>query len=326
MLAPVALRLHNRVLMRRALLLAALAAPAIATAQTATPGTILFADNGGTDYVHGPYINQAECTGGAQVSLTWNVGTTSIPTNATYQVYASSQPHPQTGGCTTQGDTTKSPVVYAGAVGGPVSATTSTQTQAYTASQFTTAANVACTTTADTPIYVCVQLSSGSTVLTAKATITLSTSPPDVPGGVGASPDDSAARVTWSLASRANDYQVRLQSLADKTGADLATPDPLDPNPHTARSAQNANNLRMGGLVNGVTYRVNVASYSLSNTASAWSSDTPPVLVMPTPVNDFWEEYKRLGGQDSGGCGAGGAGPLALFGVAALVAALRRRA
>jgi uncharacterized protein (TIGR03382 family) len=43
------------------------------------------------------------------------------------------------------------------------------------------------------------------------------------------------------------------------------------------------------------------------------------------PVSDFWDLYKKAGGQETGGCSTGATGAFALLGAAFALLAARRR-
>ncbi len=313
--------------MRRALLLAVLAAPALAGAQTVSPGAIQFSKNGGQDLVHGPFINAAECpaTSTNQIYLSWNTALLSgagWPAAARYQVYVSNKQHPGTSPnpCTTAPNGTDT---FAGAVGDPVPATAQTQNLVpYATGAFVAALNdpnLTCSVTADTSIYVCVQASNantGSVVGFALGTLTLSTWAPGAPTGVSATPaDDGALRISWTApSSTAYDYVLT----ADGT--------PTDATLHTAGDIRALSYL-LTGLTNGVTYTISVYARSQAGNASTAATTT----ATPVPVLNFWDLYhdappNGFGGREQGGCSSGAAGPEALLALAALLAKLRRRA
>jgi len=312
--------------MKRALLLlAALAAPALAHAQAS--GTMTFTE-GTNDMVRGRYITAAECTTATDVQLAWTIALNSdvkeLPAaGATYQVYASNEEVTDTTCHTsTPGGTS---TIVAGPVGDPLPASTLTVTETYSTNSFPSRISLSCSTATDTFIYVCVQArnSSGSAIGVAKGSLILSITPPGPPTGVGAGADEQALRISWAEPSKGYDYRVTAISVLDPA-VDLTTRDPRDATLHQATTAAHATSYRMTGLVNDVTYLVKVYARSEAGNESGPSAED--VLGTPVPVNDFWEQYVADGGREQGGCAAGAAGPLALLGVAALLAALRRRA
>jgi hypothetical protein len=308
--------------MRRALLLAAaLAAPAVARAQTVPAGGILFED-ANNDLVHGPFISAAECGDpSAQVFLSWstqlNTGQ-SFPADAKYTVYASNK-QPTDTNCIKANNGTDT---FAGPIGQTISGQRQTVSNLpFTIAEFVTVSGYNCGIQADTPIYVCVQayLNDGTTAIgLAKGTLTLSTSAPGSPTGVNATPaDDGALTVSWTAPSSnvlAYDYRV------------TAVASPADPRDTTTHQATNirALSFTMRGLVNEVQYQISVYARS-----QAGNENETPAQGFGTPVAvaNFWTVYHdAFGGQEKGGCSSGAAGPVALLGVAALLAALRRRA
>jgi hypothetical protein len=143
--------------------------------------------------------------------------------------------------------------------------------------------------------------------------LTFSVGVPGVPTGVSATPGDQAANVSWSAPSSsvaAFSYEV------DATG--LGT---IDPSTHVS-SRVTGTGLRLGGLVNGETYFIQVRAFSIASNPSDFSQDN--VDVMPQQVNDFFQAYQADGGRDSGGCAGGPAGPLALVLLAGALALSRR--
>jgi hypothetical protein len=316
--------------MRRALLLAALAAPAVATAQTMTQGVITFTE-GTTDLVHGPWISLAECTAAkanasdpaAAVNLSWITRLTNtpptFPAGATYQVYASTAAI--TGdACPTTNSTT--PEYKAGSVGDRLTALGQTvNLQSVKIANIFTAIQLAdcAAVSGDTSIYVCVQAfqSNGTNdvpIGIATGTMKLSITAPSAPTSVTAIPaDDGALQIRWAApAGSPSAYDYRLA---------LSATDPRDMTTHTKTDVR-ALSYTMTGLVNDVTYTIDVYARSEAGNESTPGTGTGT----PVPVADFWDVYSAYGGREQGGCGTGAAGPVALLGVAALLAALRRRA
>jgi len=79
---------------------------------------------------------------------------------------------------------------------------------------------------------------------------------------------------------------------------------------------------RVGGLVNGTLYDVEVLAFSTGGNVS-----DPSNIASGTPVkvDDFYTSYKNAGGQESGGCSTGAAGVLALALAPLLLLARKRR-
>lgn len=308
--------------MRRALLLAALAAPVLAVAQqTPKDGEILFSQaDDDTDFVRGRFISKVECeTAGSKVKASWNTALTgAFPGNATYQVFASNVPVPAERTSCYEADQTD---VKAGSVGTGISATTEVMNfQVLDVAAILAAVEIAggCSPSGDTSIYVCIQLKANNTVVgMARGTLVLSVTAPPAPTGVFARPaDDGALEITWkgpptTATPRAYDYKVV-----------AASTDARDPNTHTAHEVT-GERFVMRGLVNEVPYTINVYSVSEAGNESEKSDD---YVASPSSVYDLWEIYRQVGGVDDGGCASGPAGPLALLGIAALLALLRRRA
>lgn len=304
--------------MRRAFLLAALAAPVLATAQqTPTDGQILFSQGDqATDYLRGKWISKSECESStATVNLSWDtklVGT-GFPADTRYQVYASNKEVPaETNTCYTEDNTSQS------ITAGPVGTELSGRREVVNFEQFEIAGILdaarppnRCETTASIPIYVCVQARSGGTVVgIARGLITLSTVRPGKPTEVQAmAADDGALEISWKSPT------------GDPPALDFNVVAIGPVNTHTATEVR-GERFVMSGLENFVTYTINVYAVSEAGNVSDKSDD---VTGTPTAVLDWWEWYQLNGGVDDGGCGAGGAGPLAVVGVAALLAALRRR-
>jgi hypothetical protein len=301
--------------MRRATLLALAVLPSLAAAQTIT-----FSQDPDNDTVRGKWISKDECDSAAavEVILTWTFSAT-VPTGATYQAWAANQEHTGTA-CSTASSGT----LVVGSVGNEELASIGTQTKTYLASGFLApfAATVDCTT-ANFPIYVCIQgKDSGGTAFgLAKGTITLSTTRPGTPTGLGAGIGDGALLLSWTEpAGSPAAYDYRIEAV------------PADPSlPTVQKSGIRVTDYRLDGLANDVAYTVGVWAVSEAGNESASPVQTTET---PRPVDDFWDAYRNgpcdaaapCPGREQGGCGAGGTGPLALLGLAALLAALRRRA
>lgn len=269
-------------------------------------------------------VGRAACTSTAdadQIRFEWSVvfstGTTAIQAGDTFQIVGSNTKDcPKTD--TTSGVLTVNvgPTITATAITGTYPGTTD---PAIHAIDFVTAlgAPFACTG-ANQTINVCVQLRrAGNTVGSASAPdgLLLELTDPPIPVSVAVSPGDSALNVSW----------------ADGTGSGLAAAtsyrvvatavDPTkDPAAHQATTSSRS--LRLAGLVNDVTYSVQVFASSAGGNESQGST---PVQGTPRTVQDFFTYYRSQGGVEQGGCGGGPAGLLSLAGLGALLRALRRR-
>ncbi|ACL67043.1 Myxococcales GC_trans_RRR domain protein [Anaeromyxobacter dehalogenans 2CP-1] len=319
MLARVALHLHNPRVMRRAILAATLlAAPLLAAGQTnPTAGQVL-----PSKQPEDKYINAAQCIGAADtapLNLIWQIQVKSgtFETRGRYQIFAATQGAYNTTGtnqgyCAESNDTTNG--IQAGQIASlPADDAAVLTPQAFDPVTIVNAVGLqACTAQVKT-IYICVHWydSSGTRRGFAQGSVTLSTAKPATPVNVSVTPGENALNVNWENgtggAERTEEYQVR--------ATPAGTTDTVPSKRVTGTS------LRLGGLTNGVTYDVQVVAYTESGNPSDPSAT---VSATPVPVSDFWEQYKARGGTDSGGCGAGGTGALAMIGAAAL-AALRRR-
>ncbi len=331
-LAPVALRLHNRRLMRRALLLlAALAVPALGAAQTVPAGVVQFVEPGTTnDIVHGQWINATKCANQAttNVVLQWTA-TQPWVTGGSYQIYAANQDMASgTNKCPFPSNTSTG--LVANMVGNPItnqpfqSVSNITETvQAFLTAVEQTSCNITSTIT----IYVCVQENdaSGTAIGFAKGQLKFEITPPGVPTGVSAGPIETGKlEVSWTQPNsspQAYDYIMYAQSVTSPT---VSTPDARDPALHTAGPTDPYQTSgTIGGLTDGVTYAVTVVARSQ---AANLSDPGGPAYAVPQVVNDFWDQYRQTpGAVETGGCATAGAGSLALLGLAAVLAALRRR-
>lgn len=92
--------------------------------------------------------------------------------------------------------------------------------------------------------------------------------------------------------------------------------------PHYSNQASSCSDLTITGLTNNQTYSVVVYGMDKANNPSAAS--TPPVDGKPIPTSDFWDRYKDLHGQDSGGCSTT-AGAAGILGALSLLVLRRRK-
>ena len=300
----------------RTALLALLAAPIAAGAQTPTIGQVLFPDDD-------QYIGQAECTGDAEMGLSWLValesGQAYPVVNPLYAIYTSNDPDCADTNTSTGDVTVAVQTDIPGAVG------TTPRVQAYpgltgdpapVVSRFTSPLSLGCSS-ADTTVYVCVRLTAqGETTVrgTAKGYFRLQLAAPNAPTGVSVRPSESALVVSWTASTgtvTVKDYQARATNVAD-------------PGDVHASGWVSGTSARIEGLVNGTFYDVVVVARSLGDNESVEAA--APAPVAPVPVDDFWEHYVAAGGREEGGCTTGGgAGALAALGLVALRALGRRR-
>jgi hypothetical protein len=169
-------------------------------------------------------------------------------------------------------------------------------------------------TAGDLPIHVCVHFhpfQSGTEPATdptgvAVGKIELSTSAPAAPGTPSTQPGDERIGVSWSAPSGGAD-RYRIQAT------------PLDPvaDPRGMRTREiTGTSGDIEGLVNDVTYAVEVVALSIAGNPSPPS---PRTNETPRVVADFWDTYRAAEGAEQGGCGFPGAGALGLLGLAALL-------
>jgi uncharacterized protein (TIGR03382 family) len=89
----------------------------------------------------------------------------------------------------------------------------------------------------------------------------------------------------------------------------------------------NAGNIVCGNLTNGTAYTITAKGFSAANNEGPVSDPVGPSdATTPLPFLNFWEVYKSDGGQETGGCGTGGAGALApVLALLGFLAVRRRR-
>lgn len=303
--------------MRRLLLAAAAAAPlaVVAAIATAPPGKVVDLGNyNATASTPTSYINKAQCAGTTPLDLEWNV-VTSFTGTGSYKIFASDVA-PDTTGTNANycaEDDSTDPVIHAGQIGNPIVRTTNIQGADVSGATVAAEASADCTRDGDV-VYVCAHLVDGSTRHgSAVGLFEVQVTAPERPTGVNAGPaGEDSVYVTWTAPTTGVevDYYVAVATPVGGT--------------QTFRSGRvEGSPAEIGGLTEGTSYSVVVYAYSLGGNESLPSD--PPALASPAPVYDFWEWYKLINeGQDSGGCAAGGAGPLALLAVGALLL-LRRR-
>jgi len=304
--------------MRRAALLVTLALPSLAGAApippTPSPGQITFPTVAlsSTD----AFINLDECLNNRTIMLKWAIAYTtgnSFANVTAYQLYAGNSLTPSTGDCVQATSTT-------GLVQGPAGNLIQTglldpsAITDFDTSEIASVAGFGSCAGSDAQINLCIQAKNGAANIgTARTTLTFSVATPGMPTSVSASPGDGAANVSWSAPSGsppAFSYEV------DATG--IGT---IDPSTHISPRITGTG-YRLGGLVNGETYFIQVRAFSIASNPSSFSTDN--IDVTPQQVNDFFQTYQADGGRDSGGCAGGPAGPLALVLLAGALARSRR--
>jgi hypothetical protein len=154
----------------------------------------------------------------------------------------------------------------------------------------------------------------------AQVTLTLSTARPGAPAGVAVTPADGAVLVAWGAPSGGLvPYDYRVLARADP-------PDPRDAALHEQVVLAGALQAEVGGLVGGVTYRVQVRARSVAGSEGGPAEAVgTPLASEPPPAPPQLLPRPSAGG----GCGSGGGrarGPGALLAAAALLVARRRRA
>lgn len=305
--------------MKRLLLLLALAAPALVRAQSA--GQVVNGTSGGDDR----YINIEECSGvGASgpIELLWNVTLDSGSLGAgVFRVYATNKAPAATAPrfCETADDPNASPPVFSKLVG-EVEATIGRTTGSVdiATADIRAAAGYACgdETLADQTITVCVhyhpddaQGVPGSATGWAVGSLVLSLRRPPAPVSVSAQGGEGSLNISWDEGT-----PTSTQTTPEEHRVFVTPPGGTS----IVRDASGTSTV-FTGLVNGTTYDVEVFGLSAARNPSLGSVATSGT---PVPTEDFWEFYN---GVEQGGCSAGAAGPVALLGLAGLLAVLRRR-
>jgi hypothetical protein len=314
-------RLQNRARMRRAWLLALLAAPAVAAAQTPTPGPGLVTFPAVPQSATDGFINAAECLGGT-IALSWrplfDTGKSfaDMAVGGSYQLYASNTV--TTGACPTTDADKGIDSLKAAPVGETITANLN-ETMfdvAYATSVIAGAAGKgACNATANEDIELCVQAKDpgGNAIGVARGKLILSLTKPSAPSLTSASSGEQALNVRWDAPNAGSNESYEAQASVD--------PNFLATSVIRSSGRVTGTEVRITRLENNVTYTVRVFAFS---DADNQSDPSNAVTGIPLPVNDFWEAYQAAGGREEGGCATGTAGLLALAGVASLLA-LRRR-
>jgi uncharacterized protein (TIGR03382 family) len=299
--------------MRRALVLAALAAPAFALAQATAPaGRVIERENFNT--AASPptsYVNRTQCAGG-EMDLEWNVP---AATGGTYQLFASNTAPGADGFCAEQSDEQVSPQVFAGPIsGGSFVVQGQLQGARISGNAVRTAAGRACEERQE--IWICAHWFNSAGARSGAASgrflvQVLAPNPPP-PGSVSAGSGDTRLHVRWSASTGG-------QVTADRYVAEAT---PVAGGAPVRSDAVAAQSVTISGLVNDQDYSVVVYALSVGRNES---DPSEAVIGTPRPVDDFFDVYRRFdGAREEGGCGSGGTGPLALVALG-LLALLRRR-
>jgi hypothetical protein len=300
-------------MLRRTAVLACLLLPAVGRA----------ASSGGIDLSDGTF-GKSDCTAtSTSETVTWNVafvsGNTAVPVGSTFSVFANGAAFTAST-CTASSGTPTT--LASGQAADSTSATPTVGTTSVSPSRLITAAGLA-SCAADGTIYLCVALlnAGGTTIGVAQSSaLTLQVEPPPVPTGVSAVRGDGALYVSWQPGTGAS-----VAAASYDVTATAVTPGSDTGSPHK-KNFTSTSNQRFGGLTNGVTYAVQVASVSEGGNVSAQSSDLASApTATPTQVLDFWDQYVKAGGTEQGGCAGGAGGLLSLLAAAGLARMLRRR-
>jgi hypothetical protein len=306
--------------MRRLLAILLAAGPLAAGAQTPTPldGEILF-DGAAT-----PIVNRAACQGTGTIGLTWKAaektpGTSFTTGTGLYSVYAKATDKTDAFPFCAAVSTDTPVATFAN----PTSLTVADPVQV-SVSALVAAAGFDCTT-ANKTIYVCVLWTDGTATPAvgayAKGTVSLQVTAPSAPTVAKVTAGDKALNVEITPATSG---EAAVTFVAKAVAVDATS----FPGEHRSSATAIDQKGRITGLVNGRDYYVTAYTYSTNGNESPESlrygvqPDGTP--VQPQPVLDAWEYYRGVGGRDSGGCQAGGAG-LAALACAAVLMRLRRR-
>jgi uncharacterized protein (TIGR03382 family) len=184
------------------------------------------------------------------------------------------------------------------------------------------------------PYQVGTQTPTGTPTAWAIGSMTIALTRPSTPVLDSVTPGNQALNAKWHDpgTTQAVQFDVRAFSLFDPsalpspsafvTGTAPTGLDPRDPRLHQSGAVTGTGPYRLGGLTNGVVYAVAVVGMSA---AGAESEPSNVKTVEAQQVNDFWQTYRDAGGQETGGCSSGVAGPLGLALLAGALALVRRR-
>ncbi len=309
-------------MLRRALIFLCLVAPLAAEAQLTDAVTITLQTQGGT--VLTPPLGRIRCDGNfpgyedPTISFNWQMALTTTPNppaaEDTYRLAITT-----TGACPgtpTDGAGLIDTVASGSSVSGRYPATGTISLAALLAK-----VPLDCKDRAiDTTVRICVALvrsANGNVDKTINNSFELQLASPPDPSNVTAGPGESALNISWAAGTKgvgeADNDRYEVKVTPRNAG--------LDPG-GTRTSTTAATSLRQGGLVNGVTYDIEVTALSRGGNRSTNSATGTGV---PAPVNDFFEQYKLDGGKEEGGCAGGPAGLLSLLGLGAALRLFRRR-
>lgn len=310
---------------RSLFLLAALAAPALAAAQT-TGFTLTETNSANQDNV----INIAECNGASSdIVISW-AGSDQAAT--TFNLWVSNTAFSSTASttsCDTAGSTAtgavhvslQSGIPFSGAGAGRYPPGSSTNAKA-----LMTSAGILCTATTQNAIYFCVEPVGGTTQTILIGSTPVDLSIPDAPGSVSAVAGDSHITLHWATVGSPVPTTITSTTVITNTvrgyqlfavtqGGTFST------TPNTTVNSQGLTSGDVQGLTNGVAYDLAVRALSGGGNPGTMSAT---VTGTPALVYDFWRTYKVDGGTETGGCGTGGFGLAALLGLVPL--AVRRAA
>jgi hypothetical protein len=309
-------------MLRRALLLAALAAPLAAAGQSiaTTPAQ--------------PF-SKAACDGTTTTTLVlnWSMATgTTMPSGGRYRIVTSAS-----NDCLNSG----TPLVVADSIV-PVTSATDTAgisgqryppvgdtTSVFSVKTLAVKASVDCTK--NPVIYLCAQLMNSATWVASTNILALSVEsvPPAVPVGVTAAPGQNSLTVSWtdgvSSGVAASTYTAKAYKVLPACTGQVPGSVPrscLDLGTVAAEGSTSAKSIRLTGLTIGQAYGAEVVAVSATGLTSDPSASATGI---PIQVYDYWDKYTAMNGPEQGGCAGGPAGVLSLLAVAGLVRSLRRR-
>lgn len=163
----------------------------------------------------------------------------------------------------------------------------------------------------------------GSTPVTGSATVSYALTPPTAPASVSAQGGNNLIRVSWAIGNSAEkiaNYDVYVV----EAGGAVTDSTPAVAKAVAATSATVEATSSGGGLLNDVPYDVVVRARDTFDNVSALSA---AATATPVAVDDFYNYYRRSGGQaeGGGGCTSLPFGPLSLVGLFALGRRARTR-
>lgn len=311
--------------MKRPLLAAAVVVPVVVLAAvTAGPGQVIEVNNFSATS-GSSYVNVAQCAGQA-LQLEWSALPNGTPAATdTFKIYASNTKWATSGTdanfCPEKPGGTGSSVI-ADLVDSKTAGTTTTDRMNVAASKVVSVAGADCTNASNNKVvYVCVHWYAQDQTTRkgfANGQFIIQLAAPAAPTGVSVGAGPGSLDVSWTPGAGGvvtADHFIAEATPVDDAGAPTGSTIFSD--------SVNGNEVTIDRLTDGQRYSVIVKAYSIGGNPSVAST---PVFGTPTPVDDFWDVYTNTpGAEEQGGCGVGGAGPVALLGVAGLLAVLRRR-